>query len=298
VMRDGKLVGIRETAHTDTSELVHLIVGKSLSKTVRKARSDGTGTAVLELTGAASGNAGPLNLSIKQGEVVGLIGLRGAGHEAISRAIFGREPLSAGAMRLAGKPVLFKTSADAIAAGIAYVASERLDENLAPAMSVLENLFPNPRLNGERGLAFDRRQRENDSAMRLIKLFDVNPPAPQAQAQQLSGGNQQKVVLARWFNLNKALVVLEEPTAGVDVGAKRQIYEIVRERADAGTAIAVVSTDFEEVATVCTRVLVFRAGLIAAELKGDAITVENLLTLAAGGSARAAHTAPELETAA
>jgi ribose transport system ATP-binding protein len=106
------------------------------------------------------------------------------------------------------------------------------------------------------------------------------------------------VVLARWFNLNKALVVLEEPTAGVDVGAKRQIYEILRERADAGTAIAVVSTDFEEVATVCTRVLVFRNGLIAAELKGDAITVENLLTLAAGGSARAAQTAPELETAA
>jgi ribose transport system ATP-binding protein len=297
VMRDGKLVGIRETAQTDTSELVQLIVGKSLSKTVRKAKSDGTGTAVLELAGAASGNAGPLNLAIHQGEVVGLIGLRGAGHEAISRAIFGREPLSAGAMKLAGKPVLFKTSADAIAAGIAYVASERLDENLAPAMSVLENLFPNPRLNGESGLAFDRRQREGVNAMRLITLFDVNPPAPQAQAQQLSGGNQQKVVLARWFNLNKALVVLEEPTAGVDVGAKRQIYEIVRERADAGTAIAVVSTDFEEVATVCTRVLVFRNGLIAAELKGDAITVENLLTLAAGGAARAAHTSPELETA-
>jgi ribose transport system ATP-binding protein len=297
VMRDGKLVGIRETAQTDTSELVQLIVGKSLSKTVRKAKSDGTGMAVLELTGAASGNAGPLNLAIHQGEVVGLIGLRGAGHEAISRAIFGREPLSAGAMKLAGKPVLFKTSADAIAAGIAYVASERLDENLAPSMSVLENLFPNPRLNGESGLAFDRRQREGVNAMRLITLFDVNPPAPQAQAQQLSGGNQQKVVLARWFNLNKALVVLEEPTAGVDVGAKRQIYEIVRERADAGTAIAVVSTDFEEVAVVCTRVLVFRNGLIAAELKGDAITVENLLTLAAGGAARAAHTSPELETA-
>jgi ribose transport system ATP-binding protein len=239
-----------------------------------------------------------LNLSINQGEVLGLIGLRGAGHEAISRAIFGREPLSAGSMQLAGKPVTFKTSADAIAAGIAYVASERLDENLAPAMSVLENLFPNPRLNGESGLAFDRRQREGVNAMRLIRLFDVNPPAPQAQAQQLSGGNQQKVVLARWFNLNKAMVVLEEPTAGVDVGAKRQIYEIVRERADAGTAIAVVSTDFEEVATVCTRVLVFRNGLIAAELKGDAITVENLLTLAAGGSARAAQTPSELETAA
>jgi ribose transport system ATP-binding protein len=304
VMRDGKLVGLRETAKTDTSELVHLIVGKSLAKTVQKARG-AVATAhkapVLELVGAASGNAGPLGFAIHSGEVVGLIGLRGAGHESISRALFGREPLSAGVMCIAGSPVVFKTPADAIAAGIAYVASERLDENLAPAMSVLENLFPTPRLNGEQGLAFDRRAREGDSAMRLIQLFDVNPPAPQAQAQQLSGGNQQKVVLARWFNLNKDLVVLEEPTAGVDVGAKRQIYEIVRERADAGTAIVVVSTDFEEVATVCTRVLVFRAGLIAAELAGDAITVENLLTLAAGGTAHtapSAHMTTELETAA
>ena len=297
VMRDGRLVDVKVTAQTDTNELVHLIVGKSLSKSVRRAASDGSGSTVLALKGAASGNAGPLDFSIQQGEVLGLIGLRGAGHEAISRALFGREPLSAGRMELKGRPVVFRNSADAIAAGIAYVASERLDENLAPAMSVLENLFPNPRLNGERGLAFDRRQREQGNAMRLIKLFDVNPPASQAQAQQLSGGNQQKVVLARWFNLNKDLVVLEEPTAGVDVGAKRQIYEIVRERADAGTAIAVVSTDFEEVATVCTRVLVFRAGLIAAELRGEAITVENLLTLAAGGTAHP-QANPELETAA
>lgn len=100
VMRDGKLVDIKQTDQTDTNELVHLIVGKSLSRTVRKAKSDSSGKVVLELQGAASGNAGPLDFSIHKGEVLGLIGLRGAGHEAISRAIFGREPLSAGAMKL------------------------------------------------------------------------------------------------------------------------------------------------------------------------------------------------------
>ncbi|WP_265288250.1 sugar ABC transporter ATP-binding protein [Verminephrobacter eiseniae] len=296
VMRDGKLVDVKETAKTDTSELVRLIIGKPLSKTVRKAKSDGAGSAVLEMENAASGNAGPLNFSIHEGEVVGLIGLRGAGHEAISRAIFGREPLSAGKMKLSGKQVTFHTSADAIEAGIAYVASERLDENLIPAMSVLENLFPNPTLTGARGLVFDRRKREVIDAMRLINLFDVNPPAPTAEVQQLSGGNQQKVVLARWFNLDKDLVVLEEPTAGVDVGAKRQIYEILRQHADRGTAIAVVSTDFEEVATVCTRVLVFRNGLIAAELEGDSITVENLLTLAAGEFSKIGQEITEMGT--
>ena len=293
VMRDGRLVDVKTTAQTDTSELVHLIVGKSLSKNVRKASPAAHSAAVLSLQNAASGNAGPVSFEIRAGEVVGLIGLRGAGHEAISRALFGREPLSAGRMLLSGQAVTLRNPAEAIAAGVAYVASERLDENLAPAMSVLENLFPNPHLHGERGLNFDRRSREHASAMELIQQFDVNPPAPAAEAQQLSGGNQQKVVLARWFHLNKKLVVLEEPTAGVDVGAKRQIYEILRQRADAGTALAVVSTDFEEVATVCTRVLVFRNGLIAAELQGDAITVENLLTLAAG----AATEIQELETA-
>ena len=284
VMRDGLLVGVKNTADTDTNALIEMIVGKNLSRTVAKAQSNGSGRTVLEMKGVASGNAGPVSLQIRQGEVVGMIGLRGAGHEAISKAIFGREPLSAGQMVLQGQAVQFANSAQAIQAGIAYVASERLEENLAPAMSVLENLFPNPSLHGDRGLDFGRRVREHNAALGLIRLFDVNPPAPQALAQQLSGGNQQKVVLARWFNLDKALVVLEEPTAGVDVGAKRQIYEILRQRADAGTALAVVSTDFEEVATVCTRVLVFRNGCIAAELQGADITVANLLALAAGGT--------------
>ena len=288
VMRDGKLVAVKDTAQTNEGELVGLIVGKALSASVQKAKAPESGSSepVLQLDGAASGNAGPLSLAVHRGEVLGLVGLRGAGHEAISRAIFGREPLSAGRMRLLGNACAFKCSADAIRAGVAYVAGERLEENLAGSMTVLENLFPNAALHGDRGLAFDRPRRENDQALALIRRFDVNPPAPSAEVQQLSGGNQQKVVLARWFHLDKPLVVLEEPTAGVDVGAKRQIYGVLRERAEAGTALVVVSTDFEEIATVCTRVLVFRDGLIAAELTGDAITVEKLLALAAGAATR------------
>ncbi len=284
VMRDGKLVRVLQTAQTTQDELVHLIVGKALSSGVPKAAVPrGAGT-VLRLDGAASGNAGPLSFEVRQGEVVGLVGLRGAGHEAISRALFGREPLSAGRMSLQGREVRFASCADAIRAGVAYVAGERLEENLAGSMSVLENLFPHPSLHGDRGLALGRRGKEQRAAMSLIRQFDVNPPAPAAEIQQLSGGNQQKVVLARWFHLDKPLVVLEEPTAGVDVGAKRQIYGVLRERAEAGTALVVVSTDFEEVATVCNRVLVFRDGHIAAELTGADISVERLLALAAGAA--------------
>ncbi len=291
VMRDGQLVAVRETAQTNESELVNLIVGKSLAATVARADEGAAGSApVLELEHVASGNAGPVSFSAHAGDVLGLVGLRGAGHEAISRALFGREPLSAGRMKVQGKAMVLRSPADAIAAGVAYVASERLEENLAGAMTVLENLFPNPTLNGDRGFDRRRRHRELATAAELIQTFDVNPPAPSADVQQLSGGNQQKVVLARWFHLDKPLVVLEEPTAGVDVGAKRQIYDILRERARAGSAIVVVSTDFEEVATVCNRVLVFRDGLITADLRGSRITVERLLSLAAGAASVAEQT--------
>ncbi len=292
VMRDGKLVAARPTAQTDEAELVSLIVGKALSASVTKAAPASHTQAVLQLDDAASGNAGPLSFHVRRGEVVGLVGLRGAGHEAISRALFGREPLSAGRMTVLGREAHFQSPADAIRAGVAYVAGERLDENLAASMSVLENLFPHPALHGDGGFSLKRRRQEHGTAMALIRRFDVNPPAPAAEVQQLSGGNQQKVVLARWFHLDKPLVVLEEPTAGVDVGAKRQIYGVLRERAEAGTALIVVSTDFEEVATVCTRVLVFRNGLIAAELVGGEITVERLLALAAGGAAHVPDATP------
>ncbi len=284
VMRDGQLVAVQQTAQTSEAQLVDLIVGKTLQTPSKSVQTQRSAQPTVALKQVASANAGPVSFSVHGGEIVGLIGLRGAGHEAISRALFAREPLSSGEIELLGKPLLMHSPADAIAAGIAYVAGERLEESLAPAMNVLENLFPNPRVLGERGLAFNRRKAENRAASRLIQRFDVNPPVASAQVQQLSGGNQQKVVLARWLNLNKPLVILEEPTAGVDVGAKRQIYDILKGCAAVGQALIVVSTDFEEVATICDRVLVFRSGTIAAELQGEQITVARLLALAAGGA--------------
>ena len=297
VMRDGKLVAVLSTAQTSEDELVASIVGQPLDAHVKPAGAGagvGAGAAglaqdqaapLLELRGAAAANAGPLNLQLHRGEVLGLVGLRGAGHDAIGRALFGCEPLSAGTLHLQGRALVLRNPGEAIAAGIGYTAGERLEQNLAGSMSVQENLFPNPRLHGERGLDLSRRRREAALANTLIARYDVNPRDPGALVQQLSGGNQQKVVLARWHALDKPVLVLEEPTAGVDVGAKRQIYGLLRQRAEAGGAIIVVSTDYEEVATVCTRVLVFRAGLIAAELRGSEITIARLLALSAGAAA-------------
>jgi ribose transport system ATP-binding protein len=287
VMRDGKLVGVRRTADTSEAELVELIVGQALAAEERatphvlRAKD---AVPLLALHGAVAGNAGPVDLVLQPGEILGLVGLRGAGQDAIGRALFGCEPLVAGTLEVAGHPCVLHTPAQAIAAGIGYTAGERLEQNLAGSMSVLENLFPNPRLHGERGFDPGRRRRELKQAEALAEHFDINPRAPQAIIQQLSGGNQQKVVLARWEALALPVQVLEEPTAGVDVGAKRQIYTLLRRRAAAGAGLVVVSTDYEEVATVCTRVLVFRAGRIAAELSGDDITIARLLALSAGSA--------------
>ncbi|MCA0243418.1 MAG: sugar ABC transporter ATP-binding protein [Proteobacteria bacterium] len=296
VMRDGRLVGVRRVADSGEAELVELIVGQPLGSAPRgdvPAASDAPaapaaahpGPPLLALHGAVAGNAGPVDLALQPGEILGLVGLRGAGQDAIGRALFGCEPLVAGRLAVAGVDRVLRSPSQAIAAGIGYTAGERLEQNLAGSMSVQENLFPNPRLHGERGFDGGRRRRELARAEALAERFDINPRAPQAVVQQLSGGNQQKVVLARWEALALPVQVLEEPTAGVDVGAKRQIYALLRRRAAAGAGLVVVSTDYEEVATVCTRVLVFRGGRIAAELRGGDITMARLLALSAGSAA-------------
>lgn len=282
VMRDGKLVGTRITAQASAAELVELIVGSKFDVSLPKARGDGTET-VLALDAVYSANAGPVTLKARRGEVLGLIGLRGAGHEAIGRLLFGLSALERGRIVLAGQAVAPRNPAQAIRLGIGLVAADRLEENLGGSLSVQENLFPNPALTLGTLMTRLAPHEESIEAQRLIRQFDVNPPAPQAEVQNLSGGNQQKVVLARWMNLKLPLLILEEPTAGVDVGAKRQIYEILRQQADAGVCVLVISTDFEEVANVCTRAMVFRGGTVACELDGAALNVAGLLVAAAGG---------------
>ncbi|WP_029413266.1 sugar ABC transporter ATP-binding protein [Acidovorax radicis] len=281
VMRDGKLVGVRHTAETNEHALVELIVGRKFEVPTRKA-SSATQQVVLQLQDVYTANAGPVTLTAHRGEVLGLIGLRDAGHEAISRALFGLSDLAGGQIALNGQRIAPRNPAQAIALGVALVAADRIEENLAPTLSVQENLFPNPGLVLGRLLARLTRRTEHTQAQGLIQRFDVNPPAPHADIQNLSGGNQQKVVLARWMHLNKPLLILEEPTAGVDVGAKQQIYAILHAQACAGACVLVVSTDFEEVANVCNRALVFRDGRVATELSGDALTVAGLLVAASG----------------
>jgi ribose transport system ATP-binding protein len=270
VMRNGRLVGIGDTATLTEPQVVEMIVGRELEKLHQIERQTEHRTAdrdvAVELRGVTIGDVGPVDLEIHAGEIVGLTGLRGAGQELVGRAMAGIQAIDSGTMRLLGEDRPPHGSAAAVAAGIAFVTSNREAEGLARGMTVSENLFINPSVRGRKlhHLASSRMERRH--AAEIVDRYGVKPRDPERLVETLSGGNQQKVILARWLDVPGALLVLEEPTMGVDVGAKVDIYVLLQEAAAAGKAVAVVSNDFEEIVEVCTRAIVFNRGRIAAEL--------------------------------
>ena len=284
VLRDGTMVGIRDVAHTDADELVSLIVGRKTRDIARPAADDGA--VVLQATGLATPNAGPIDLTVRRGELVGLVGLRGAGHESISRALFGAES-STGQITLDGRVPDLSSPRTAMAAGIGLVARDRIVESIAPALTIRENAYLNPAAAGRGLFNFKRTTREERECSDLGGSLGLSPNDPTLAIDALSGGNQQKVVVGRWLETNRTLLIAEDPTAGVDVGAKAEIYALLFEALAAGMAVLVVSTDFEEVANICHRALVFSRGQIVANLTGVSLSTESLIQAASAGEAPA-----------
>ncbi len=285
VLRDGALVGIRNVAHTDAEELVSLIVGRK-TREIERPRAD-DGATVLEATALTTRHAGPIDLDIRRGELVGLVGLRGAGHESISRALFGAEE-ARGDVRLEGAVPDLSSPRSAMAAGIGLVARDRIVESIAPSLSIRENTYLNPAAAGRGFFDFKLTGKEHDEAEELGRSLDLSPNDPTMAIEALSGGNQQKVVVGRWLETNRTLLIAEDPTAGVDVGAKAEIYALLFEALASGMAVLVVSTDFEEVASICHRALVFSRGQIVADLTGVSLSTESLIQAASAGEAPAA----------
>ena len=290
VLRDGRLVGRKPVAETTPRELVTMIVGRPPEQVFVRAETSGQGVA-LELAGLRIGAVGPVSLTLRQGEMLGLVGLRGAGQEQVGRALFGLAEIDAGSVVLSGATPDLSTPGTAMRAGIGLVAGDRTAESLAMPLSVRENMFLNPAANGRR--AFDWRQpsAELRHARVLCGRFGVRPCDPSRPAETLSGGNQQKVVIARWLEIANCLLILEEPTAGVDVGAKAEIYALLNAALARGLAVLVIATDFEEVANICHRALVFSHGRVVDEIDREALSVEAILHAASaggrGGTARA-----------
>lgn len=288
VLRDGHLVSHGRLAGRRPARLVQDIVGEELTG-YHPARVPAAGPAVLTLDGVRTIGAGPVSLELGSGEVLGLVGLSGAGHMDLGRALAGSRPLLDGRALLGGRRYSPHKVADAVGLGVGFVAGDRLREGCAAELTVRENLLANPRAGGLPALRWISPRRERAEAATLIERFSVRPRDSEAPIATLSGGNQQKVMIGRWLRVGLRLLILEEPTASVDIGAKAALYRLLDEALADGLAVLLISTDFEEVAGVCRRALVFVRGALTAELSGPALTV--------AGLTRAASALPPAPTA-
>lgn len=284
VLRDGQMVGMRDIAHTNAEDLVSLIVGRKAREIDRPVVQ--AGPELLSVAGLATRKAGPVDFAISRGEMVGLVGLRGAGHEEIGRALFGLEA-HRGAVMLEGRVPDLTSPQTAMASGIGFVARDRVVESVAPALTIRENSFLNPSATGRRLLSWMTPRVENGLARHLGARVGLAPNDPTLAIEALSGGNQQKVVVGRWLDTGRRLLIAEDPTAGVDVGAKAEIYHLLFQALASGMGVLVVSTDFEEVANICHRAIVFSRGKVVNELRGVALSTETLIQAASAGDAAA-----------
>jgi ribose transport system ATP-binding protein len=291
ILRDGRRVASGAVKGMSADRMVSMIVGRELIET-NPTGSMIDDAPILSVENLRSGDAGPVTFSVRPGETLALVGLRGAGHDTIARAIFGNRPIHEGRVMLRGAEIFARDEQAAMAAGIGFISSKRAEEGIAAALSVQENLFINPTLTGTRPTGWMAPIDERRKATQIVERYNVRPPDAERSIATLSGGNQQKVIVARWLEGAVDFLILEEPTTGVDVGSKAEIYNLLQTSLSRGMGALLVSSDFEEVAKVSHRALVFSRGRVVAALERSDLTVSRLTTLAAGGE-RAPYTTGE-----
>jgi ribose transport system ATP-binding protein len=280
VMRDGSREATVSSADVTESQLGRLIMGHDLiPHNQTRATKDSAARVLLDVRRMSSDRLRPLDLQLRAGEVVGCSGLKGAGHEDIGRIIFGLE-IGAGSIRVNGKPLATGNTQTALEAGISYVAGDR-KQGLVSTMTITENLFLNPSLNS--GI-FRKPRSERTQASEVVAKYGVRPGEPERQIDELSGGNAQKIAFARALEAHPQVLILDEPTAGIDVGARNELYGLVDQAVAAGMCVLVISTDYDEVVRLCDRVLIFQRGAVTSVL-GRAQITRNALTATAMGAA-------------
>ncbi|GLJ01270.1 D-ribose transporter ATP-binding protein [Bacillus pumilus] len=282
IMRDGKTVDTKAIPETNFHEVVKKMVGRELTDRFPE-RTPSTGDIVLEVKQATKkGQFQDISFSVKAGEIVGVAGLMGAGRTEMMRSLFGLDPLDQGEIWVHGKKAVIKKPSDAVKLGIGFITEDRKDEGLMLDASIRENIgLPNLKSFSPKGL-IDKKN-EQDFVDLLIKRLTIKTASSDISARSLSGGNQQKVVIAKWIGIQPKVLILDEPTRGVDVGAKREIYQLMNELTDRGVAILMVSSELPEILGMSDRVLVIHEGTISGELDKTEATQERIMTLATGG---------------
>jgi len=284
VLKDGRRVTTVDTAATTADELVRHMVGRELSS-YYPARADPDDVGQVRLTVRDAGNRKlrGVTLDLRAGEVLGVGGLQGSGRSALARALFGVAPFTSGEVTLDGRPVRLRSARAAMRAGIAYVTEDRKGEGIVARQSVLDNA-----LLASRAVFATRSGRATRTirVRELLAAVQVRSAGDDQEIRFLSGGNQQKVVLARWLAINPKILLFDEPTRGIDVGAKSAIHDLVRSLARDGAAVLMISSELPELLGMSDRIIVLRDGRVAGELPAGA-TEEDVVALAVGTVAEA-----------
>ncbi|MFL5927746.1 MAG: sugar ABC transporter ATP-binding protein [Gaiellaceae bacterium] len=296
IMRDGRTLENRPLAELSRYELVSKMLGRELAEELAHRRAEDAPAhadeqPVLEANDLRRGRAlDGVSLSVRPGEIVGLAGLLGSGRTETARAVFGADPVEAGEIRIDGEPVVLRSPRDAVRHRIGFAPEDRKTDGIVPQLSVRENLtlalLPHLRRHG-----IVDRAKQSEIVHRFIDAIGIKCSSPDQPIRELSGGNQQKVMLARWLCMNPQLLILDEPTRGIDVGAKRDIQVLVRRLADEGLAVLLISSELEEIVSGSDRVVTLRDGKAVAELTGANITEDALMHAMATGAAADGGTA-------
>ena len=285
VLRDGSYMGTMNKTETSVEEIVRLMVGRSITSFFGAVpKPEQAEKVVLEARHISrAGKFRDVSFSVGQGEVIGLAGIQGAGRKAVVRSLFGLDQLDSGEVRMDGRPISIKAPIDAIRAGIAFVPEDRRNEGILREMSVQHNIssVKMDQLWGWQMLPWTWMRQ---LAEEWIRRLDIRCDSFRQRMANLSGGNQQKVVLAKWLASQPRLLILEEPTQGIDVGAKSEIYNIIRELAERGVSLIFISSELPELLALSTRILVLHSGQLVAEFRHEEAT-EDKIMLAATGSA-------------
>ena len=293
VLRDGRVQGTVALSKTDNREIIRMMIGGELREFAGRegrARGEGAAASVRDLTGGAVRD---VSFDIAPGEVLGVTGLLGSGFEEIPYRLFGAPQAAGGRLSVGGEswPLVGLTPRRALAAGIALVPGDRQQQGAIGSLTVEENvLLPVLARHSKRGVLSRGRLRATCSS--LLEAYDVRPRAPEAPYQSLSGGNQQKALLAKWLQTEPKLLLLHEPTQGVDIGARQQIFDLIERVLSRGGAVLCASSDYDQLASICDRVLVIGRGQVTAEVGAVSLSKERLVDEIYKGSAPSPAVSP------
>ncbi len=281
VFKDGFLVGCKHQKDTSEDELIRMMVGRPLGQIFDELdRNKNIGDVCLEFNNVSTDYIDNITFSARKGEVLGFAGLVGSGRTEIMNAIFGIDTIKKGQIILNNKPITVKSPEDAIKYGIALVPEDRKDQGILPNISVQGNISISVLKSLLNKIGTINEKKELEMANEKIKKLNIKTPDASKIISQLSGGNQQKVILARWLETNPQILILDEPTKGIDVGAKSEFYNIIQDCAKLGMAVIVISSELQEVIGLSHRIIVIKEGQVSGELMRENATEESVLKLA------------------